>query len=272
MAKLEIGKLLTTGTPKQRILLIAEEVARSTFNQENLLTEHEFNQLSDSFKKPNEVKLWNRFLKLDKDVTNGIFNLQGKKYEVLMHYSNLRGYILLWNSIEYAELLVNSVLHEIKDTKERKLIADNAAKGIDIILCKTEPDPDGYIEIKIDHESSNRESVFSLWVVMNNVKKEVESAIVKYKSWEAALYDFMEDAGFNVKTYKDIIKRMGKDVYTPIIDWDKYSGKHIEGISTKVIHSTIKRYNLCPNVEDLPIDEVEYNYYRVKILGDEKGR
>jgi len=114
MAKKDIGKILTTGSPKQRILLIAEERARSKFFKERLLTEGEFNQLSNSFKKPNEIKLWNEFRSLDETITNAIINLQGKMFEVLMNYSNLRGYILVWNTIENAELLVNSVLHEIK--------------------------------------------------------------------------------------------------------------------------------------------------------------
>ena len=115
MAKKDIGKILTTGSTKQRLLLLAEDNARAKYSQERLLTDHEINQLSNSFKKPNEIKLWNEFRRLDDTVTNAIVNLQGLKFEVLMNYSNLRGYILVWNSIENTELLVNSVLHEIKD-------------------------------------------------------------------------------------------------------------------------------------------------------------
>ena len=123
MAKKDIGKILTTGSTKQRLLLLAEDNARAKYSQERLLTDHEINQLSESFKKPNEIQLWNKWLKVDRVVTSAIINLQGLKFEVLMNYSNLRGYILVWNSIENAELLVNSVLHEIKDPKERKLIS-----------------------------------------------------------------------------------------------------------------------------------------------------
>jgi hypothetical protein len=105
MAKKDIGKILTTGSPKQRILLIAEDIARSKYFQEKLLTDSDFNQLSNSFKKPNEIKLWNEFRKLDETVTNAIVNLQGKMFEVLMNYSNLRGYILV-----YSEILTHIIL------------------------------------------------------------------------------------------------------------------------------------------------------------------
>jgi hypothetical protein len=236
MAKKDINKLLTTGSPKQRLLLIAEDIARGKYFQDKLLTDHEFNQLSESFKKPNEIKLYNEFRKADDTVTNAIINLQGLKFEVLMNYSNLRGYILVWNSIENTELLVNSILHEIKDPKERRLIAERGAKGINLLFSKAEPDPEGYLEIKVDFEKTsyrgkkyNEEpeptKKYSLWYVMNNVKKEVESSVIKYLSWERALLDYMEDKGFNVKTYKNQIKDITSQIYKPIIGCAKYSGE-----------------------------------------------
>lgn len=202
MAKKDIGKTLTTGSPKQRLLLIAEDTARGRYFQEKLLTDHEFKQLSDSFKKPNEIKLWNEWRRIDDTVANAINNLQGLKFEVLMHYSNLRGYILVWNSMENTELLVNSVLHEIKDPKERKRIAEDGAKGINLLFSKAEPDQEGYVQIKVDFDKDSdkgkkhREKPeptkeYSLWYVMNNVKKEVETSVIKYLSWERATLDFM---------------------------------------------------------------------------------
>ena len=285
MAKKDIGKILTTGSPKQRMLLIAEDVARGKYFQEKLLTDSDFNQLSNSFKKPNEIKLWNEFRKLDDTVTNAIVNLQGLKFEVLMNYSNLRGYILVWNSIENAELLVNSVLHEIKDPKERKRIAEDGAKGIDLLFSKTEPDQEGYIEIKVDFEKDSykdengkligykekpkKTKEYSLWYVMNNVKKEVENSVIKYLSWETALLDFMEDKGFNVKTYKENIKQMTTQVYSPIIGWAKYSGELNTGLPNPRLEEIIKKYAICPNVGDLKVDEAMYNWFKVNILGDE---
>jgi len=280
MAKKDISKLLTTGSPKQRLLLIAEDIARGKYFQEKLLTDHEFNQLSESFKKPNEIKLWNEWRRIDETVANAINNLQGVKFEVLMNYSNLRGYILVWNSIENTELLVNSVLHEIKDPKDRKRIAEDGAKGIDLLFSKTEPDQDGYIEIKVDFEKDSYKGKkygekpeptkeYSLWYVMNNVKKEVENSVIKYISWETALLDFMEDKGFNVKAYKEAIKQMTTQVYSPIIGWAKYSGELNTGLPHPRLDEIIKKYAICPNVGELKVDEAMYNWFKVNILGDE---
>lgn len=274
MAKKDIGKIITTGSPKQRLLLIAEDIARGKYFQEKLLTDSNFNQLSNSFKKPNEIKLWNEFRKLDDIVTNAIGNLQGLKFEVLMNYSNLRGYILVWNSIENTELLVNSVLHEIKDPKERKRIAEDGAKGIDLLFSKTEPDQEGYIEIKVDFEKDSRDKPrktkeISLWQVMNNVKKEVETSVIKYLSWESATLDFMEERGFNVKTYKEKIKEMTTQVYNPIIGWAKYSGELNTGLPHPGLEEIIKKHAICPNIGEIKVDESQYNWFRRYFLDRE---
>lgn len=264
MAKKDIGKILAKGSPKQRMLLIAEDIARSKFDGgDRLLTDREFNQLSDSFKTDKEIKLWNEFRDLDHTITRAIVNLQGLKFEVLMNYSNLRGYILVWNSIENAELLVNSVLHEIKDPKERKRIAEDGAKGIDLLFSKTEPDQEGYIDIKYIFKKESRKEKYSLWYVSNVVRKQAEASAIRYLSWMSAILDFMKERGFNIKAYKEQIKQMTAEVYNPIIGWAKYSGE----LDTKLpanprLEKVIKKYAICPNIEDLQVDEAQYNWFR----------
>ena len=266
MAKKDIGKILTTGSAQKRALLIAEERARGKYFQKKLLTEKEFRQLNESFKSPKEIDLWNEFRELDETITNAIINLQGKMFEVLMNYSNLRGYILVWNTIENTELLVNSVLHEIKDPKERKRIAKDGAKGVDILFTRTEPDQEGYIEINIDH----KEEKYKLLKVMNTVKKEVEASVIRYLSWERATLDFMEERGFKVKTYIEQLKIMTAKVYDPIVGWGKYSGKlDIPGLNPR-LEKIMKKYAISPNIEEIKVDEEEYSWFRKYFLDTTK--
>lgn len=265
MAKKNIDKVLTSGSPKQRLLLIAEDRARGKYFQKKLLTEKEFRQLNESFKSPKEIDLWNEFKELDETITNALINLQGKMFEVLMNYSNLRGYILVWNSIENAEMLVNSVLHEIKDPEDRKRIAEAGAKGVDLLFTRTEPDQEGYIEINIDH----KEEKYRLLKVMNNVKKEVEISVIRYLSWERATLDFMEERGFKVKTYIEQLKIMTAKVYDPIVGWGKYSGKLDSPVSHPRLEKLMKKYAIIPNMEDLKVDEEEYSWFRRYFLDGE---
>lgn len=273
MDKKDIEKILTKGSPKQRLLLIAEDIAREKYFQDRdrILTDREFTQLSDSFKKPNEIKLWHEFRKEDDTITNAIVSLQGLKFEVLMNYSNLRGYILVWNSIENAELLVNSVLHEIKDPQERRRIAEGGAKGIDLLFSKTEPDQEGYIEINVGFKKKKQKGKeINLLYLMNNVKIETEISIIKYLSWESAILDYMDDIAFDVKTYKHQIKQMTNEVYSPIIGRDKYSGELNTGISHTRMENIIKKYSICPNIEELKPNRTIYNWFRRYLL-DGKG-
>jgi len=280
MAKKDISKILTTGSLKQKLLLVAEQRARDTYGKEPILTDHEYNQLSDSFKKSNEIKLWNEWNKHAIKIIGAIANIQGLMFEAKMNYSNLRGYILVWNSIENAELLVNSVLHEIKDPKERKRIADSGAKGVDLLFSKTAPDEEGYIDIKIDFEKQTYKGKkydeepdvtkkYSLLYIMNNVKEEATASAIRFISWRQAILDYMEENNFNIKTYKDIIQGFTEQIYAPIIGWAKYSGEEMSGgLPNPLLEKLLKKYAICPKIEDLEVNEEEYNKFKREFLDE----
>lgn len=281
MSKKDIGKLLTTGTAKQRLLLIAEDRARVTYGEERILTDSDFNKLLDSFKKPNEIKLYNQFLGYTKAVNIGVLNLQGLKYEATRNYSDLRGYILLLNSYENSELLVNSILNEIKDPIERDRLAKIGASGSSLLFSEAVVDKEGFIDIQTNVKKTTKDSKgnpknkeilenqLTLWEVMNNVKRKAETSAIRYLSWEKALLDFMEDKGFNVKTYKDKIELLSTEIWAPIIHWAKYYGENNIGISKPRVEKLLTKYKIAPNRDLYKIDEVEYSFFRKEIIGDE---
>jgi len=264
MGKKDIGKILTTGSTRQRLLLIVEDIARGKYFQERLLTESEFNQLSDSFKKPNEIKLWREFKEIDETITNALVNLQGLLYDVKRRYSDLRGYILTWNAIENAETLVNSVLHEIRDVKERRRIAKDGAKGVNLLFSETFSDEEGYINIDIDFEEDSYEDEDGKPIGFKDKPRKTK----KYCLWEIMNND---EKGFNVKTYKTAIRNLTKQVYEPVIGWGKYYGKNNTGLSHPRLEELLKQYSICPEVKDLKIDEEQYTWFRRYFL-DGSGR
>jgi hypothetical protein len=281
MSKKDIGKILTTGTARQRLLLIAEDRARIIYGENRLLTEGDFNRLLGSFKKPNEIKLYNQFLGYTKAVNNAILNLQGLKYEVIKHYSDLRGYILLLNSYENSETLVNSILNEIKDPVERERLAKIGASVNSLVFSETVVDKEGFIDIQTNHKKPIKDSKgnpknkeilanqLTLWEVMNNVKHKAEVTACKYLSWEKATLDFMEDKGFNVKTYKGKIEYLSTEIWSPIIHWAKYYGENNTGISKPRVENLLHKYKIAPDRDLYEIDEVEYKFFRDEIIGDE---
>lgn len=282
MSKKDIGKILTTGTARQRLLLIAEDRARIIYGDDRILTDSDFNKLLDSLKKPNEIKLYNLFLGYTRAVNNGILNLQGLKYEATRHYSDLRGYILLLNSYENSEVLVNSILNEIKDPVERDRLAKIGAIGSTLLFSETVVDKEGFIDIQTNFEKETRidengnklkkpivTNTHSLWEVMNNVKLKAETSAIRYLSWEKALLDFMEDKGFNVKTYKQKIELMSTEIWAPIIHWGKYYGENNTRLSKPRVDSLLHKYKIAPDRQLYDIDEIEYKFFRKDIIGDE---
>jgi len=287
MAKKDIGKILTTGSPKQRLLLLAENNARVKYSMEPFLTEHEENQLADSLKKPNEIKLWNSWLRVDRQVTTAIMNLQGLKFEVLMHYSNLRGYILVWETIQEAEVLSNHILHEITDQEERIRISSQAGKLGRFLFTDIATDKEGYLDISIDFEQESytdengkiiqpkdtpkKNKKYSLWYVMNNVKREAINSAIKFLSWREAILDYMEEEGFIIKTYKDMINSMTEDIHKPIIAWTKYQSDEESFIPDipKIRADKLKaKYAITPNTRELEVDIEIYNYYKKEFLSN----
>lgn len=278
MSKKDISKILTSGTPKQRLQIAMEHIARIKFGREGLITDHEANQLSNSFKTPTEIKLWNRSLKFDRAMSNGLMNLQGLKYETLMHIANLRGYILVWNTLEEAETLTNHILHEIKNKEERIKIASNSSNISKFLFTEIETDKEGYLNINIDFEKEDykdketKTNRFSLWHVMNNVRTQVITSAIRYISWSKACEDFMEEEGFNVKMYKEIIKNMDEDIYKPVIGWTKYredEESFIPNIKSKRVDKLKSSYNIAPNLMALEVDKNEYNSFMSNFLRDE---
>lgn len=280
MIKKDISKILTSGTPKQKLIIIAEDRARRQFlfvhpelgDREPILTEKERRAILDSFKTTKQVDLWNKWIDYDSTIETALNNLQGLMFEVKMHYSNLRGYILLWNNIENTELLANSILHEIKDPKERKRIAKSGAKEIDLLFSKTATDKEGYIEIKIDFKRDSytdkngkrigfkdkprKTKELSLWYVMNNVKEQATASAIRFISWREATLDYMKETGFNVKTYKDMINIATDEIYTPIIGWEKYLSDYenfIPGTPHKRLDELKSRYNITPRLSNRKI-------------------
>lgn len=279
MNKVNIPKIVESGSTQRKLQLLAEDNARAKFSLDRLLGEEDESKLYTIFKNPKTVAIWNRWRAQDRLVTNAIGNLQGLKFEVLMHYSNLRGYILVWNSIENAELMANSILHEIKDPAERARLARIGADKVDLLFSSTDTDEEGYIEIRIrpDDESvtqsSGRKSKqHYLWGVMNNVRRDAIQATVRFLSWRKAILDYMAESRFNLKTYRDIIEGITEDVYRPIIGWTKYmeEDQHfLPGIHKERLDKIKETYAIIPDIDKLEIDMDIYNHFKEEFLKDE---
>ena len=289
MAKKDISTIIAKGTTKQRLNLVAEFVARGSYyetNKEPFLTDAEFRALSESFKTPAEIKLWNKFNKVDAGVKVALNNLQGVLFELKMHYSDLRGYILVWNTIEASELFTNSILHYIDKDKRLEIIKKLDLKHA-LFFTDIEPDEEGYLEYKIDferetyrdengkpigfNEEPRKTKKATLLFAMNNIRGYAEDAAIRFFSWRKALVDYMKENDFNPETYKNILKGFTAQAYQSVIGWNKYltSEESFMDINNPFLDKHKFRYNVTPDLTEIEINEEQYNWFKKQIIGDE---
>ena len=283
MAKKDISKILTSGSPKQRLLLIAEDRAREAFaadpfqKEKPILTEAEYNSISDSFKSCSEIKLWNRWNRYGIDMQRAITNLQGAMLEVRMKYSNIRGYICVWDNVQHSELLVNSILHQIEPERRMEIAKKALEMAGSTMFVKSITDPEGYIDMQVDFkkdtyrdEKGNRidkprqTDEYSLLYLMGNVRREADIAIVKFYSWYKATEDFIQESGFKVPTFNRILETYNDLVFSHLIGWTKY----VTGIETfrteknSRVDKLKPKFNCTPDFSKVQIDEDQYNWFK----------
>ena len=276
MNKKNIGAVLLKGAPKQRAKLLAEEIARATYNLDSLLSETEFFNLQDSFKTSSEIKLYNKYRKNSRVLVDSIANLQAIKFEILMRYSDLRGWIVYWETIQQTELSINISLASIDNESKKYATAKEVALKIDYPFIQSTIDEENYISLlsKFDINTlinkegkltavKNKDKIDksnSLYSLLEEIKTDTNKTLIRFLSWRRATLDFMEVEEFNIKTFKDVIEDINRlynpksiIVETPIkfnsdVDWgssmDRYFSGYKESGYSKIDFRDIKISNM----------------------------
>lgn len=265
----EIERIIKKGTIKERLYMMGEDDAHKSLNKGRFLTEEDYANLSETFKTQKSIDLVRKQALTDSVVVTGITNVQGLLYEVKMHMSNLRGYIILWTAIEGAEQLANSILHQVNND-QREEISKKALKNLDILLTDGIIDKEGYIELKVDftHDSAGNEK-YSLLFAMRNVRAEVESSIKKYFTWDKAVRDYMVKNSFEIQSYYEKLDDMKRQAITYPFGWEKYKGIIDLGLENEkhdILDEVIKQYSITPDLT-VTIDKEEYKWFNKNVLG-----
>lgn len=205
MNKTDVTKVLATGTPKQRIMILAEDIAQYRIQHKGFLTEKEHQALTDSFKTPAEIKLYNKFMNCDKAIINAMPYLKQLQliHEVSIAY--LTGYCLLWDSYQRQAESYNRLLYGIED----KAIKAEALKAImgrlllaDIAEIKSGKDK-GMIELQIRELPTKKKTErYGLGEMIDAYSIKATDQLKEAKALGQAILEYMDEEGFNVKTYK----------------------------------------------------------------------
>lgn len=216
MNKKDISKVLITGSARQRATILAEDDAQYSYSGTGFLTKSERQSLYDSFKTPAEGKIYNKYLELRRKVRHALPYLKQLQllHEVSIGY--LTGYCLLWDQYQLQESSYNQLLYVIKDAKTKKEAIKTLTDGINQPRLGTAVEQDeGHIEIltkdrpvKDTKKNQAGRSPVGLEDIINAHSEKATYQLKEAKALAVAILEYLDEEGFNVKTYKDRTKEM----------------------------------------------------------------
>jgi hypothetical protein len=267
MKKNNIQKIIEQGSLKRKLLVLAEDGARKQFGQSNILDSDEINKIYSEIRSEKEMKILKEFSITNATIQNALVNIQGLMFEIRMHYANLRSFILVWNTLEDTEILVNRVLHEINDHQERNRI---------IKYATTEFNPFLFTDSSIDNESylvlntriRKESNTPSLIDMINYNNKNVLEALIKFISWKKALLDFMKETDFFVQAYKERLELFTEEINNSVLIKDKYKSNVPAFVeeNSKRINRLKSHYSLVTSLDEVAVDPNIYNWFKKEIL------
>lgn len=270
MNKTDVTKVLATGSPKQRILILAEDTAQYRIHHKGYLTDRERQGLTDSFKTSAEIKLYNKFMNCDKAVTYAMPYLKQLQliHEVSIAY--LTGYCLLWHDYQQQGDNYNELLYQIEDKETKakvlKTITSHTPLLADIVDIKSGKDK-GLVEILIRELPARKKNTerYGMGDIIDAYSVKATDQLKEAKALAQAILDYMDEEGFNVKTYKkqvtDILDALSVD-RAVMPKFSRTAGEELAGATD----TEKKRYNDLmskywvfpdPNVEPDP-ERVEW--------------
>lgn len=272
--------------PKERINILAEEIARRMYNTTKpTLSQGDKDALIGSFKSMGEVRLYNKWRRYSEVTFHALNILMGQYNVVMKNYSDLRGYMLVYNGMETAEHLANRILSEIKDPGERRRIATKGAREVKFFYSEIQADREGYLRIKPDPpvfivqkqngkqegftDESQKQAKFTLRILINNVKVEAQQSVIKYLSWRQAVVEYLDRSEFKTETLRGLVDDMTKDVHSDIMDWSKYLERYesfTKGEPGGRIDTLKDIYIITPDTSSLQIDQDLYGRFKALFL------
>ena len=100
MSKKDISKILTSGSARQRTLLLANHIAATSFGKEGFLTSKEFYALLSSIKGERDIRIYNSTKAVELNLRFFLLNLNQLR---LVFFNIVSQYVLLRQTIAMVE-------------------------------------------------------------------------------------------------------------------------------------------------------------------------
>ena len=202
------------GKLKQKLVLYMERhYAQNVGNSygAKVLDDDSYTTLFDSFRTPDELYLFTKYNQLIEAITllskyleTLFFQFSGEMYQV-------NGYILLQDAYKREEQLLNSILHEISQTDNRRL-KDRITSLIlnsDRVMAQVQKIDNGFVSIYsgngVSHDSQDRDG-YNLDSLIQGWAGRGSHTLAKAKATILSVRQTIEEAELNLRPVKAALK------------------------------------------------------------------
>jgi len=278
-----ISKILSKGSPRQRIVLLTtdsfqEYLAISGIKPDakTILTDEEKQSLLNSFKTPPEIRLYNKYAKLNRDFPYFLMILKETQLNYNEAIAYLIGFTNTWQDYQYTEQTFNRILYEVKEKKLKNKILKIILDESPFLYAELEKNTGGSVRLvtSIDKERIRLEGLIKAW------SGKAENTLREAKSYIKAIRDYLTEEDFLIQALKDILNYYEKGFREDKALIPKYSKRQMdemlkslkndEQMFRKIVktgHRIISdkeddffaKYYVFPDYDELEIDENAYN-------------
>ena len=280
-----IDKIIENGTPRQRMLLLANHIAETATNKPGFLSDSEFSALVESFKSPAEIKLYKKYKAANSALQRLLPYLAQLRLSYRVEYTRIEGYSLLCSSYADFEISINFMLYNIKDSKLRSELLNIFVKNsiVHFAIPKKKIDRFGdmkaeFLDLSIkqhDKKISGKVSKITLNEIISEHRDRAMKLLSSIKTLLKALKDYIDENNIQITAYNDFIKEVEKEITK-----DNPSKKRVrssKGEQKNLFdHSDFQSLrfwmdfsderNFYPKYDEAEINQTEYDNYRSTYL------
>lgn len=247
-------EILTKGTPKQRVLLLANHIAGLSIGEPGILSEEEFNNLVSSFKTDKERALYYKFKKLEENMRTALSLLFQYKNAYREQIAIINGYCLLWESYYLSSKLIFNLKYVIEDEEARNNYINSVLDKHDNFLTRN--------IINIDRLTYTPDRV-NLLAIIDIHKRQAKNLLVEFKTLLTAIRASIKENGFRIKPHIKRCNMAEKEIMSIVSTIPKETTIKEE---PETLSKKSEKHYVYPDYKALEIDENRYKHYREKVI------
>lgn len=268
-----ISKILSKGSAKQRIILVATDIAEKNLGNSGLLSETELKELIDTFNTPAEIRLYNKFRRTEELIRNALHILYQYKNIYREYIARIEGYCITWEVYNEIKEIINDLLFKVEDKKLRgDIVKELVNKNLLFAKFTKDKTQEGFVNIDTG-KPNIKEVEGGLEGLLAINKEKAVNTIMEFKTLLKAIKDAVEENDFQVKPYINLYETAEAEIKDLEPSLVKYSKKkftkkmEILGIEhdAKLLKIS-EKYFVFPDYEEIEIDEAKYKKIRESLI------